>query len=296
MAGKFLRSWFGKSAALAPEVQNALDELNRLADVRPFLAGPLELFKDILPPLFAASNREQSPPLTRDQAAARLAEGIPLWRGEKIALDEPAFCRRWDHLCAAVRQQRSDDACQHLMEALHARRLDPQEMLGVVLGGQPGEVFALADRLGLDAALTGTILRWALFPVLAKLSAEVNLLRQGLPWDRGYCPTCGSWPLLGEFRGLEQVRFLRCELCATAWEHPRLACPFCSTRDHRALGYLQVEGEESSNRAATCDVCHTYVKIVATLGELSPPRLLVADLAAAHLDLAAGERGYTRYP
>lgn len=296
MAGKFLRSWFGKSAALAPDVKDALDELNRLAVARSFLSGPIDLFKDILPTLFADSIREQPPTLTLDQVTSRLADGIPLWRGEKITLDEAAFCRRWDHLCAAVQRQRSDNPGQQLMEALHARRLDPQEMLEAVLAGQPDQVFTLADRLGLDAALTGTILRWALFPVLAHLNTQVKLLRQGLPWEQGYCPVCGSWPLLAEFRGLEQVRFLRCELCATAWEHPRLACPFCSTRDHRALGYLHVEGEESSSRAATCEACHTYVKIVATLGELSPPRLLVADLATAHLDLAAGERGYTRHP
>src|SRR5262249_45021716 len=117
-------------------------------------------------------------------------------------------------------------------------------------------------------------------------------LRAGRAWEPGYCPTCGSWPLLGEFRGLEQTRWLRCGLCASEWEFARLQCPFCGTRDHRALGYLHVEGEETKCRAATCEECRGYVKMQATLFALSAPQLLVADVATLHLDLAAAERGY----
>jgi FdhE protein len=117
-------------------------------------------------------------------------------------------------------------------------------------------------------------------------------LRQGCPWHRGYCPTCGSWPLLGEARGLEQDRFLRCGWCASAWPIDRLHCPFCGNRDHHTLGYLHVEGEEDRHRAGTCDLCHGYVKWVSTIFALSEPQMLVADVATIHLDLAAAERGF----
>ncbi len=103
---------------------------------------------------------------------------------------------------------------------------------------------------------------------------------------------CGAWPSLGEFRGLEQVRFLRCGLCAMSWEFPRLQCPFCGNDDHRQLGYLHQEGEESKHRVATCDACRGYIKMVATLGPLEPVRLLVMDVATLPLDLVAAERGY----
>jgi FdhE protein len=100
------------------------------------------------------------------------------------------------------------------------------------------------------------------------------------------------WPLLGEFRGLEQTRVLRCALCAAGWEFARLRCPFCDNRDHNQLGYLHAEAEQERCRAATCDPCRGYVKMVATLDTLSMPRLLVADVATLHLDLAAAEHGY----
>src|SRR5262249_10102073 len=102
----------------------------------------------------------------------------------------------------------------------------------------------------------------------------------------------GSWPLLAESRGLEQLRYLRCGLCATAWEGSRFRCLFCGNDDHNKLGYFHVEGEENRYRAASCDECRGYVKVVSTLSALSPPQLLVTDLATLHLDLVAAEHGY----
>jgi FdhE protein len=112
-------------------------------------------------------------------------------------------------------------------------------------------------------------------------------------WEEGYCPLCGSFPKLGEFRGLEQTRFLRCGLCAAEWTFPRLRCPGCGNRDHRQLGYLSVEGEESKWRAATCEACRQYIKMIATLTSLSPLQLLVRDVATIHLDLLAADQGFT---
>ena len=45
-------------------------------------------------------------------------------------------------------------------------------------------------------------------------------------------------------------------------------------------------------RAVTCDRCRGYVKMVSTLESLSGPELLITDLATAHLDVLARERGY----
>jgi FdhE protein len=95
-----------------------------------------------------------------------------------------------------------------------------------------------------------------------------------------------GFSLLGEYRGLDQSRFLRCGLCAAGWEVPRLFCPFCGNREHARLGLLHAEGEESKYRAATCAECRGYVKMLATLTALPP----------LHLDLAAAQRGYVNGP
>src|SRR6266566_3874365 len=56
-------------------------------------------------------------------------------------------------------------------------------------------------------------------------------------WWEGYCPVCGAWPTLAEFRGLERKRWLRCGRCATGWEVPWLRFPSCDEPPHTTLGY-----------------------------------------------------------
>ncbi len=290
MARGFLDRLLGRAPELPADVADALAELERLAAERPALAGSAALLADLLPGLAAPA---ESPALflTPEAATAKLAGGIPLLRGETAALDGKQLRRRWADVCAALRRHgRAEDGAA-LAACVRGERLSLEEMTAAVFAGRPEDVHARADALGLDAALAATALRFCLLPFLVPLASALAPLRAGSAWEYGSCPTCGGWPLLGEFRGLEQTRWLRCGLCATGWEFPRLACPFCGTRDHRALGYLHVEGEENRCRAAVCETCRGYVKMVAALDALSPARLLVTDLATLHLDLAAAERG-----
>ena len=292
----FLGRLFGRPRRLHPDVQEALEEVNRLAEQRPALAESAQFLRDALPGLYAEPIEPPTPPLTSDQALAKLNGGLPLLRGEVLPLDVPAFSRRWFHVCASLEHRQDAAAPAATAEALRRGALDPQQLTMDILNGHPEAIHAQADELGLEAGLTATVLRLTLFPVLCQVSSTLVNLRAGYRWERGYCPTCGSWPLLGEFRGLEQTRFLRCGLCASEWEFLRLRCPFCDTVDHRRLGYFHAENEEGKYRAATCDVCRGYVKMVSSLTPITAPGLFVADLATMHLDLVAAERGYWQSP
>jgi FdhE protein len=296
VAGGFLRKWFGKTATPSQAVAEAQAELDRLAKDRPAYLEPISLLRDLIPGCAPAVELRSLTLPARDHAHAKLASGIPLLRGESWAPEADEFKRRWREICDIVGRRRKDDSAPALEAAVRAGKLEPSEMVQAVLAGRAGEVQERAEGLGLDGGLAATVLRFTLFPILTPVGAGLMPLREGVGWQQGYCPVCGSWPLLGEFRGLEQTRYLRCGLCAAEWEVPRLLCAFCGNRDHNLLGFLHVEGEETSYRAATCDGCHGYVKMLATLSALPPLQLLVADVATLHLDLAAGERGYANPP
>jgi FdhE protein len=290
VAGGFLDKLLGRPAP-GPAAAEALAELGRLRTERPSLAVPAGLLAELVPVLVEPA-ADRPPALPPERAAAKLAAGVPLLRGETIAFDGRGLRRRWAEICSAVGHHQEGEAAAVLAGAVKRDRLSVEELAGAVVAGRADEVHARAEALGLDAGMTATVLRFTLFPSFASLGEALAPLRDGVAWGRGYCPVCGSWPLLGEFRGLEQDRWLRCGLCAAGWEFPRLACPFCDNRDHNRLGNLHVEGEEGRRRAATCEDCRGYVKALATLGPLSAPGLPVADLATLHLDLAAAERGY----
>jgi FdhE protein len=258
-----------------------------LSQERSALAEPIAFLREVLPLLFDDLVAEPVPSLTPECASIKLGGGVPLLRGEAFSLDERSFLQRWLAICGKVKP-----AGKGLARAMRSGRLNPGELLEALLSGRPETIGTQAEALGVDAELTGTVLRLTLYPVLAHVASALEPLRERVRWERGYCPVCGGWPLLGEFRGLEQTRFLRCGWCATEWEFPRLLCPFCGTRDHQLLGYFHPEGEELKWRATTCDSCRGYVKMLMTLSALSMPRLLVADIATLHLDLAAAERNY----
>ena len=294
MIGGIFRKLFGRPAPPAPpqEVREALDDLAKLARDKPALAGPAALLTELLPRLYEQPLPTMFSPLSAAEARSKLSSGIPLLRGQNLHIDPAGFRARWLSFCEAV-QRHQREVGDQLRAALEEGRLRPGELLSHVLGGRLDAIRASTEALGLDAGLTATVLRLLLIPALSPLNTNWLPLRQGVRWKEGYCPTCGSWPLLGEFRRLEAVRFLRCGLCVAEWEFPTFACPFCGLVDHRFQGNFNVDGEDRRYRAATCEACHTYVKMVATKAPLSGPQLLVADLATMYLDVAAPERGYS---
>ncbi len=293
MAG-ILRKVFGETERdVAPAVQHALDELERDAVQRPSFADAMRVVGDLLPLLFPAHlPNVYIPNIARDEVIAKVPTGLPLLRGLKFQLNAKVFQTRWLAVCDVIARRQQDATAKQLGDSMRKGQLHAEKIMRYALDGDSGTVRACAEQLGLDAQLTCSVLRLALFPELTRISAAISPMLSGLEWRRGYCPLCGSWPLLGEFRGLEQLRYLRCGMCAADWEFSRLMCPYCETRDHSLLGYFHVEGEEAKQRVATCENCRGYVKMVSTLSALDPPHLLVADVTTMHLDLAAREREY----
>jgi FdhE protein len=275
-----------------PDLKEALLQLNRLKKDRPTLQGPADFFLDVLPGLFEEESRDRLPALTPETAQAKLAEGIPLLRGERNEIDPADFRRRWLYVAAAVERRQDSEAGKALAEVTGRDTWNAQEIANAALSGLPDILHAQAEALGLEPDLVGTVVRLCLFPILGRWNRALAPLLAGVVWERGFCATCGSWPLLGEFRGLEQIRWLRCGLCAAEWKVPRLFCPFCENRDHRSLGYFSLEGDGSKYRINKCDSCRCYLKMVTTLSPLSPASLLAADVATIHLDLAAATQNY----
>lgn len=274
------------------DLKEALLQLSRLKKERPALAKPADFFADVLRGLLAEESRDPLPSITSENARAKLTEAIPLLRKEKVQVDEAQFERRWLLITAAVARHQDQESGQKLADVFRNHQWSAEEILATVLSDSPHDLHSRAESLSLPPDSAATVVRLTLFPVLAQWNDGLAPLRAGVVWDRGYCPTCGSWPFLGEFRGLEQIRWLRCGFCAAEWKVPRLFCPCCENRDHRSLGYLSVEGDGSKYRIDTCDSCRSYVKMLTTLMPLGPFQLLAADVATIHLDLAAAEKSY----
>ncbi len=287
---KSIRNIFSRRQPDSPDLSRALERLSALGDARPDLAEMVRVQAALLQATGVARPAATLPPVTEDEARLRLQGGVPLLRNLPIAFDGPALAAQFGAICDALAVGNASDAVA-VKQAVRRSALDVAQMATALLNGQIGAVYERAAASHLNTELLGTALRFTLLPTLAHLAGQAERMRQTAVWKQGYCPCCGGWPLLGEMRGLEQVRFLRCGLCATGWEVERLYCPACDTRNYQEIGYLHVEGDDQK-RAVTCDACQTYFKVVSALVATPWLELPILDLETLHLDLIALERGF----
>lgn len=171
-----------------------------------------------------------------------------------------------------------------------AHRLDPIDLLEAAIRQDDARIDSLAAS---DPATLRVVAQVAAVPLLRACARRIGTAVSPAWWE-GYCPLCGAWPTLAEFRGLERKRWLRCGRCGMGWEVPWLRCPFCAETSHENLGYLAPEEGETTRKVEVCDTCKGYVKAEPTVRELPWWGVLMDDVATVALDVAALDRGYHR--
>lgn len=228
------------------------------------------------------------------RASDKLNRGTPLLHGEDVYLDEGFIRDVFGRLLGLLESRPGiGRLAAEIAEAADAHRLHPEHVVVEGFVNHPDHLQQVAADAGVDHELLATLADLSARPILAAYAEQLAPALERGPWGRGYCPICGAWPSLAELRGAEPDRHLRCSRCGCAWAVPRLFCPFCGNDDGDSLGHLQVEGERRF-RVDVCRRCNGYLK-AGTVPAPTPSRLLALDdLASAHLDLAAKERGHTR--
>jgi len=121
----------------------------------------------------------------------------------------------------------------------------------------------------------------------------------------GICPLCGTLPVASVVAAQSPYtgyRYLHCGLCAGEWHGVRVQCTNCGANGkdigYHSLGPVDAghdaaDSSAAAVRAESCDVCHSYRKI---LYQEKDPKVepLADDLATLSLDLLLGESGYHR--
>ena len=176
---------------------------------------------------------------------------------------------------------------------LDVERVDPLSLILAGIERDASTMDALASRLAIPADTVAVLAQLTALPLLLNAAKKLDP-EASRTWQRGYCPVCGAWPSLGELRGIQRERRLRCGCCSADWMLPVVHCAFCDETNHTKLGYLLNDEGEQHIKVETCTTCHGYLKTVSTLSTLPFPTLVVKDLATVAFDLAARDRGYSR--
>ncbi len=222
----------------------------------------------------------------------RLREGIPLLSKRDFFIDIPSSVRLFEAVCHAGKKvtEKLGENIENIEEAVAINALNLKELLRRHYDeGYLGEV---AAEFGLDKFILGFLIHASVQP---SLRANVEELKKGMnlkDWRKGYCPICGSVPLISELKD-EGQRYYLCSFCGFEWASERLKCPFCENSDPEKLHYFFEEGKEAF-RVDQCDNCMQYVKTVDSRKLDYEPDLVLEDIMTMHLDFLASEKGFKR--
>ena len=230
-------------------------------------------------PAFAGLTQLALPP------AAQLARAVEHGMPPLDPAQRPAIWRDVLHQLAADLRLDAPAATRETLDALLVASDEHLEFLAdCLLTGEP-DAAAVAALPFVAAALQVVFTRWA---------SQLNVTALQPMAAHNVCPCCGSPAVASMLRldpTINHPRYLHCSLCNSEWKVSRALCTHCGSDEEVALQSL--EGSDGLVRAETCDVCKSYLKIIAQ--EKAPTADPVADdLATLALDMLVDEAGYAR--
>src|SRR5262245_30266268 len=189
---------FRRQRAPAPElpaaVTQAQADLQALAGNRPNLAQLAKVLAEALAVIYREPLTESFPALDADRVRDLAARNAPILREIAFDLDEAAFQRRWLGIATVLMDQK-DESAPALIEAARAGKFHAREWLRDVVECRPQRLLERSDELGLIPSMASVVFRWSVFPVLCKFRSMAAPNLASAPWERGFCPVCGSSPI-----------------------------------------------------------------------------------------------------
>lgn len=266
--------------------------------VRPFAALFVEKSR------LAGDLKNQFGPLPLDSIGKRLDEGVPALSGISFSFLKQALDYAFAALAPAAKAgfpaivpaiDRIEAEQRH--GALDLSRLAEEYLGGGLIGVREAAPASEMDRdgLGFMVHLTLSAVLQSLAPSLASQAAKTQ-------WDRGYCPVCGSLPLVSflskpqnapsEFLvGGGGQRYLHCAVCGHDWHVRRHLCAACETDDHDQHLYFNV-ADAVGERVDICPRCSHYLPCIDLRETDASPHLDTMAVGLAHLDMLAQEKGF----
>jgi FdhE protein len=273
------------------------EELSKLIDrviqKRPLYKEALSVYRDLL--IFLGDSEPKVTPSLKDEKVRdiQVKEGFPLFSRETLPLDLNAasslFYRLVEHLSS--RRRKDKEALKRTLEIAGSNSKWIEQGINAFLSKDGTAITKMAESVGLEPTVLRFLIHMALKPSLSTLRESVSDELHKQSWNYGYCPLCGSSPDMAYLND-KGKRFLHCELCGVEWSFPRLTCPFCGNNEHEKLGYFASE-EEEGFRVDFCKKCNCYIKTLDMRFIESPDPLEVENLVTLHLDVLAGEQGFT---
>jgi FdhE protein len=274
------------------------DQLGHTVEIikakKPVYAELLDFYGRIFEAQQLSQGRSQIQPLeiSEEMRALKAREKFPLIEIREFSFDETEASRLFCVICNLVKETNpklSADA-ETILKAVD-NVIIPGKLFSGLLNGDDAWYKKITAKIKIANTTLYYISYNSLKPSLLLCADQLSAyLNKKEPWLKGYCPICGSPPVLSILDGVGD-RSLVCSFCWHPWSVNRVFCPFCENRDSKSLHYFFNE-EEKEFRVDLCDYCKKYLK---TLDSRQTERMIyppLEQISSLHLDYQAKEKGY----
>jgi len=261
---------------------------------KPVYADMLDFYGKIFAAQEMSKGRIQIQPLqiSEEMRNVKVSEQFSLIAIKEFLFDEPEAGRLFFVICNLAKEANpklAADAAAILKAVDNV--IKPGELFSGLLNGEDPLYEKIAGELKISETTLGFISYNSLKPSLSLCADQLSAyLKKEDPWLKGYCPICGSPPVLSILEDGGK-RSLICSFCWHSWSAKRVFCPYCENLDSKTQHYFYNEGEKEF-RVDLCDGCKKYLKALdarETERMIYPP---LEQISSLHLDYKAKEMGY----
>jgi FdhE protein len=227
-----------------------------------------------------------------EMLSVKARENFPLIDIKEFVYDENEASSLFLMLCRIAKNANPKlAAAAEVLLTVVEKKLPLKTLFSGLLAGDEALFENIMLEFEIDKRALGFITYNSIKPSLSVCAEQLAAyLSKNEPWPKGYCPICGSSPILSMLEG-EGARSLVCGFCWHKWSAKRIFCPFCEKRDNAGHKYFYSE-DENEFRVEVCDNCKKYLK---TIDARKADRLIYPPLeqvSTLHLDLKAKEMGF----
>ena len=279
-------------AITSQQIKQAVAALKKL---RPAYADLLNFYEKIFVAQEDSKSQINIDPLVinEETLALKQKEKFSLIGISEFAVDHGSATALLKQLCQITETANNEmaEAARSIIDAVEGGKLDLHRVFAALLNTEDPYFKQIEKDLGIEKKALAFVAYSSIKPSVAHCAEQLaSYLDSDHPWDKGFCPVCGSAPGFSLFDD-EGNRALFCGFCWHQWAAQRIYCPFCENKDSKTLHYYFSE-KEKNYRIDVCDSCTTYLKAIDQRNTdriIYPPLEFVASL---HLDIKAQEMGF----
>jgi FdhE protein len=270
-----------------------------IRELRPAYAEMLDFYERLFMAQESSKKQIDIDPIRipDEKLSVKIREKFPLINIAEFTVDIEAAKKLFVSICETATKTNAamSASTRQILTSIDAT-LDLETLFTSILKGNDGPFEKAAKVASIEKNVLTFITYSSIKPSVTLCAEQLSVyLKQQDPWQKGYCPICGSSPVLSMLEG-EGERSLICSFCWHQWPVKRVFCPHCDTTDSNILHYFFSENEKEY-RVYTCENCKKYIKTIDMRNSerrIYPP---LEHVVTMHLDMKANEMGFSsEYP